>query len=26
MKETERLYEEYLGRAMTFYKAFFHKG
>jgi len=26
MTETERIYEEYLGRAMTFYKAFFHKG
>ncbi len=26
MKETERIYEEYIGRAMNFYKAFFRKG
>jgi GMP synthase-like glutamine amidotransferase len=26
IKDTERLYEEYLGRAMTFYKAFFRRG
>lgn len=25
MKETERIYEEYVGRAMNFYKVFFHK-
>ena len=26
MKETEKVYEEYAGRAMNFYKAFFRKG
>lgn len=26
MKEVERIYEEYTGRAMNFYKAFFRKG
>lgn len=26
MEETEKIYEEYLSRAMNFYKAFFGKG
>ncbi len=26
MKETERIYEEYRGRAINFYKVFFRKG
>ncbi|MEW6067894.1 MAG: hypothetical protein AB1610_06355 [Nitrospirota bacterium] len=26
MEETGKIYEEYFGRAMNFYKAFFRKG